>query len=66
VDAKLRLTSAADAYGENVWSGRPDAGVKFAMMLRITRMTVTRKPVHRGERAIDRKTTAQGKPDCFR
>ena len=27
---KLRSTSAADAYGEVVWSWRPDAGVKFA------------------------------------
>jgi hypothetical protein len=26
---KLRLTSAADAYGENAWFRRPDAGVKF-------------------------------------
>jgi hypothetical protein len=25
----LRLTSAADADGESVWSRRPDAGVKF-------------------------------------
>jgi hypothetical protein len=30
MDAKLRLTSAAFAYGEIVWVRRPDAGVKFA------------------------------------
>ena len=29
VDARLRLTSAAFAYGEIVWVRRPDAGVKF-------------------------------------
>src|SRR5207253_9810615 len=28
--------------------------------------TVARKPVHRGERDISRKTIAQGKPDCLR
>jgi hypothetical protein len=33
------------------------------MMLRITRMTVTTKPGHRGEREGNRKTIAQGKPD---
>ena len=26
---KLRLTSATDADGEDVWSRHPDAGVKF-------------------------------------
>jgi hypothetical protein len=29
MDARLRLTSAALAYGEIVWVRRPDAGVKF-------------------------------------
>jgi hypothetical protein len=29
-------------------------------------MTVTRKPDHRGERDISRKTVAQGKPGCLR
>ena len=28
MDARLRLTSAAFAYGEIVWVRRPDAGVK--------------------------------------
>src|SRR5882757_4321756 len=28
--------------------------------------TVARKPVHRGERDISRKTTAQGRPGCLR
>jgi hypothetical protein len=30
VDARLRLTSAAVAYGEIVWVRRPGAGVKLA------------------------------------
>jgi hypothetical protein len=49
---KLRLTSAADADGEVVWSWRPDAGVKWAVAHRskwiergIPPMTVARKPV---------------------
>jgi hypothetical protein len=29
-------------------------------------MTVARKPGHRGERVISRKTIAQGRPDCLR
>ncbi len=55
----LRLTSVADAYGESVWFRRPDAGVKLVGS--IPPMTVTRKPVHRGERAISRKAIAQGR-----
>ncbi len=38
MDAKCRLTSGTFAYGEVAWSWRPDAGVKLAMMLRITPM----------------------------
>jgi hypothetical protein len=30
VDARLRMTSAAIAYGEIVWVRRPGAGVKLA------------------------------------
>jgi hypothetical protein len=45
VDADALLTNSADADGEVVWFRRPGAGVKFAMMLRITRMMVTIKPV---------------------
>ena len=29
MDATARETSATEAYGEVVWSWRPDAGVKF-------------------------------------
>jgi len=61
---KLRLTSAAHADGEVVWSWRRDAGVKSAGG--IPPATVARKPVHRGERVISRKTIAQGKPGCLR
>jgi hypothetical protein len=35
-------------------------GVKSAMMLRITPMTVTTKPDHREEREVSRKTIACG------
>jgi hypothetical protein len=61
---KLRLTSVADADGEVVWSWRPDAGVKSCGAIRMA--TVARKPVHRGEREVSRKTIAQGRPDCLR
>jgi hypothetical protein len=60
----LRLTSAADADGEVVWSWRPDAGAKFCESHRGA--TVARKPGHRGEREVSCKTTAQGRPDCLR
>ena len=30
MDATVRETSATEAYGEVVWSWRPDAGVKFS------------------------------------
>ena len=44
----------------------PTLAFKLAMMLRITLMTVTKKPGHRGEHEISRKTIAQGRPDCLR
>src|SRR5260221_12334727 len=59
---KLRLTSVADADGEVVWFRRPDAGVKPCGAIRMA--TVARKPVHRGEREVSRKTIAQGRPDA--
>jgi len=34
--------------------------------LTLLRATVTKKPGHRGEREISRKTIAQGRPECFR
>ena len=51
VDASERLgaTSGAATDGEVVWSWRRDAGANFVMMLRITRGTVAKEPVHRGE-----------------
>jgi hypothetical protein len=51
LDARGRATRLAD--GEVVWFGRPDAGVKLAMMLGvflgIALATVTTKPGRRGE-----------------
>jgi hypothetical protein len=38
----LRLTSAADADGEVVWSWRPDAGVK---LVEYPQVTVAKQPV---------------------
>ena len=38
-------TSALDAYGEVVWSWRPDAGVKFLGGERFSGATVATKPV---------------------
>jgi hypothetical protein len=43
VDADAPLTNGADAYGEDVWFWRPDAGVKFCGKAR--EATVARKPV---------------------
>jgi hypothetical protein len=36
-------TNDVATYGEVVWSWRSNAGAKFAMMLRITQMTVATK-----------------------
>jgi hypothetical protein len=48
-------TNGIGADGEVVWSWRPDAGAKLAMMLRITPMTVAKEPGHRGEHEVSRK-----------
>src|SRR6266851_6244728 len=61
----LRLTSAADADGKIVWSWRPDAGVKF-LRSKLLRDDGGKKAGRRGERAISRKTIAQGRPDALR
>ena len=65
MDAIDQETNDFIADGEIVWSWRPDAGVKLAMMLRITPTTGARKPGPRGEHAISRKTIAQGRPDVW-
>jgi hypothetical protein len=52
------------ADGEVVWFWRPDAGAKFRGFIR--EATVARKPVHRGEHEVSRKTIAQGRPDVLR
>jgi hypothetical protein len=62
VDALAHKTNAAEADGEAVWSRRPDAGVKLATMLRITRATGAREPGPRGERGISVNTIARGMP----
>ena len=49
----------AKTYGEVVWSWRRDAGVKFARSF--SRMTVTTRPLHRGENEVSRKAIARGK-----
>jgi hypothetical protein len=52
VDVSERLGATSDALtdGEVVWSWRRDAGAKFADgASRITRMTVAKQPVHRGD-----------------
>ena len=49
MDAIDHETNDTIADGEVVWSWRPDAGVKLAMMLRITRTTGARKPGPRGD-----------------
>jgi len=50
------------ADGEDVWSWHLDADAKFADDKSQT--TVTKKPDHRGERGGNRKTIAQGMPEC--
>ena len=57
---RLARRSQANADGEGVWSCPPDAGVKRMEMIRSRRRLTS--PVLRGERAISRKTIAQGRP----
>ena len=56
---------APEAYGEVVWSWRPDAGVKF-LRRKLFRGDGGKQAGHRGERDISRKTIAQGRPDALR
>jgi hypothetical protein len=55
--------AACFADGEVVWSWCLDAGIKPCGMFR--EATVTNKPDHRREREGNRKTIAQGMPECF-
>jgi hypothetical protein len=48
-----RETDALDADGEDVWSWRPDAGVKLAEEIPL--MTGAREPGPRGEHGVSRK-----------
>ena len=54
VDADVPLTNGTEADGEVVWSWRPDAGAK-SRGSSICKMTVARKPGHRGELEVSRK-----------
>ena len=55
--------SGTDADGEGVWSRRPDAGAKLPTMLAHRGDDGGKQALaHRGEHAISRKTTAQGRP----
>ena len=47
MDAACQRTNDKVADGEVVWSWRPDAGVKLAMIVCITPMMGARKPVPR-------------------
>ncbi len=43
------LTRAPEADGEIVWFRRPDAGIKPAVILRITPAMVAKEPGHQGD-----------------
>ena len=60
MDAKAARRSQSDAYGQAVWSWRPDAGVKFVDDF--SRATVANTPAHRGEHGTAVQTIAQGMP----
>src|SRR5215204_6830893 len=59
---ELRLTCAAQAYGEVVWFGRRGAGVKLAIR---SASDGGKRAVLRGEHEVSRKAIAQGRPECF-
>jgi hypothetical protein len=52
-----------NADGEVAWSCCLDAGIKLCGSVR--KVTVARKPDHRGDREGNRKTIVQGMPSCF-
>ena len=58
---ELRLTCAAQAYGEVVWFGRRGAGVKRAIR---SAGDGGKRAVLRGEHEVSRKAIAQGRPEC--
>jgi hypothetical protein len=63
MDAAARMTTRAARVRQNrvvLISRRWDQARGL-----FSRATVTKKPGHRGERAISRKTIAQGKPECL-
>jgi hypothetical protein len=63
VDAAARKTNVAGAYGKDVWSRRPGAGVKLAVS---PASDGGKKAGHRGELVISRKAIAQGRSDVLR
>jgi hypothetical protein len=60
---ELRLTCAAQTYGEVVWFGRRGAGVKLAIR---SAGDGGKRAVLREEHEVSRKTIAQGRPECSR
>src|SRR6185503_19142784 len=60
---ELRLTWAAQAYGEVVWFGRRGAGVKLAIR---RAGDGGKRAVLREEHEVSRKAIAQGRPECSR
>ena len=64
VDAVTTTGAWPFADDEVVWSWRPGAGAKFPR-IGPDEVTVARKPVT-GEHEVSRKTTVQGRPECFR
>ena len=62
---KLRLTCAAQAYGEVVWFGRRGAGAKLRGVY-FLRGDGGKRAVLRGEHEVSRKAIAQGRPECCR
>src|SRR5215212_11340775 len=60
---ELRLTCAAQAYGEVVWFGRRGAGVKLAIR---SAGDGGKRAVLREEHEVSRKAIAQGRPECCR
>ena len=63
---ELRLTCAAQTYGEVVWFGRRGAGAKSGRSESFSRGDGGKRAVLREEHEVSRKAIAQGRPECFR
>jgi len=63
MDAAVRETDAPTRTTKTCGPGVPMLALSSQRRFRVLRATVTKKPGHRGEPEVSRKTIAQGEPE---